>query len=428
MAFQTGTSANFIDLLNDLVTFATANGWVLEKSELETTNVEARYLRGPGSASEAPVHVNIRTGAVPLDGEFWWEVRAAASFDGAFTFSNQPSSSPDTYLLLADSTIDYWFMVSDRRIIVVAKISTSYFSMYAGFFLPFATPQEYPLPLYVGASRSTPTIFTTTNSGIRGIADPGINAAWLRNAAGTWERIYNHNDNTANDDSFLSHRSADYYTWPYYTGGGTSGTDDFPTIDIRPPPGDPDANLLIPVHIFGSNIGRGVLGLLEEVYWIPGFGVGAEQTFTIASRRATGTLTLTANLADGDTVTIGTRTYTFQDTLTDVDGNVHIGTTTQATLENLRDAINLGLGAGFDFAASTTVHPTVAAENPTASALTVVAKQGGPAGDTIATTETSTNASWAAATLQGGGSNDEFTIFPNVTRNSANHFFALKNV
>jgi hypothetical protein len=50
MAVETGTASGWLDLLDKLVTFAVANGWVVEKSVTVTAGqVEERYLRGPGS-------------------------------------------------------------------------------------------------------------------------------------------------------------------------------------------------------------------------------------------------------------------------------------------------------------------------------------------------------------------------------------------
>jgi hypothetical protein len=72
MAVETGTASGWLDLLDKLVTFAVANGWVVEKSVTVTAGqVEERYLRGPGSLDTAPVHVNIRTGATPVEGIYW---------------------------------------------------------------------------------------------------------------------------------------------------------------------------------------------------------------------------------------------------------------------------------------------------------------------------------------------------------------------
>ena len=121
-----------------------------------------------------------------------------------------------------------------------------------------------------------------------------------------------------------------------------------------------------------------------------------------ANAFATGTLTNTGNFANGDTVTTGTKTYTFQTVLTNVDGNVLIGATASDSLDNLIAAINLGAGSGTVYAAATTANGFVSAVAGAGDTMDVTALLGGTQGNLIATTDTSANASWGAATLSGG--------------------------
>ena len=124
---------------------------------------------------------------------------------------------------------------------------------------------------------------------------------------------------------------------------------------------------------------------------------------------ATGTLTIDTNPLDGDTVTIGARSYTFQDTLTNVAGNVFIGISAAATRNNLVAAIMLAAGSGTAYAAATTVHPTVTAVALSTSNATISAKTAGTAGNSIVTTSDfdDTDSGFAAATLT-GGSNTQY--------------------
>lgn len=84
--------------------------------------------------------------------------------------------------------------------------------------------------------------------------------------------------------------------------------------------------------------------------------VGASQTLTLDDA---------LEATDGETIVIGSKTYTFQATLTDVDGNVHIGADVAGTVSNLVAAINLSdegesaTSAGTDYAASMTRNPDV---------------------------------------------------------------------
>lgn len=128
---------------------------------------------------------------------------------------------------------------------------------------------------------------------------------------------------------------------------------------------------------------------------------------TTAAVAATGTLTFTGNALNTETVTIGGKVYTFQTVLTNVNGNVLIGGSASASLDNLIAAINLGAGAGTLYAAATTLHPTVSAAAGAGDTMVGTAKTAGSAGNAITTTTTVTGASWTGATLAGG---DEATI------------------
>lgn len=123
---------------------------------------------------------------------------------------------------------------------------------------------------------------------------------------------------------------------------------------------------------------------------------------------ATGLLTFTDQPEDTETVVIGGKTYTFQAVLTNTDGNVLRGATLADSITNLKNAINLGTGAGTTYAASTTIHPDVSATD-SATILTVTAKVAGEDGNAITTTATVADASWGDATLTGGDAGSRWT-------------------
>lgn len=137
-------------------------------------------------------------------------------------------------------------------------------------------------------------------------------------------------------------------------------------------------------------------------------------SLTLTAVAATGTLTLSANVSNLDSVTIGTKTYTFQTVLTDVDGNVLIGATASDSIDNLIAAINRSAGAGITYAESTIKHTQVTAAAGAGDTMDVTAIIAGSAGNAIATTETSATASWGNATLTGGtdGQKADLTNIP----------------
>jgi hypothetical protein len=119
-----------------------------------------------------------------------------------------------------------------------------------------------------------------------------------------------------------------------------------------------------------------------------------------ASRLLTSTGTAPAN---GATVTIGTRVYTFQTVLTNVAGNVLIGGSAAIALDNLKSAVNRDAGtAGTAYAAATTAHPDVEATTNDNTTQLFVAKVAGVAGNSIAVTDTSDTLSFPTTTLTGG--------------------------
>lgn len=110
----------------------------------------------------------------------------------------------------------------------------------------------------------------------------------------------------------------------------------------------------------------------------------------VAATASQGTLTMDTVPADGDTVTIDTKVYTFQTTLLVGDGNVAIGADLAASKVNLVAAINLTGTEGVEYGAGMTKHPTVSIATFVVNDAVLTAITPGAAGDTIATTETFT--------------------------------------
>lgn len=174
---------------------------------------------------------------------------------------------------------------------------------------------------------------------------------------------------------------------------GTTPTIDLSVIEMI----DNGFTLAYDAQTANFTVGRTVQGKLSHAK-----GLIMSDSDVLSAVAATGILTLGANAGEADIVTIGSKVYTFQATLTDVDGNVHIGATASDTLDNLIDAINLGAGAGVDYAASMTLHPTVSAVAGAGDTMDVTANTAGAAGNAIVSTTDIATSSFAAGTLEGG--------------------------
>lgn len=87
-------------------------------------------------------------------------------------------------------------------------------------------------------------------------------------------------------------------------------------------------------------------------------------------------------------MTIDSEVYTYQDTLTNVAGNVAIGATLATAQENIVAAVARADGYGTKYAAATDQHPTVTMADFATDDALLTARTPGAAGDSIATTET----------------------------------------
>ena len=110
-------------------------------------------------------------------------------------------------------------------------------------------------------------------------------------------------------------------------------------------------------------------------------------------------LTVTGQPANAQTITLGSKVYTFQTVLTNSDGNVFIGATLAITLANLLAALNLAAGSGTLYAAATTKAPLASGVGSTATTLTVGARRNGMSGNLVKVSTNVTGATWATPFL-----------------------------
>lgn len=427
-----GTAGNSIATTETLA--GSGNSWgqaLLIGGLIPLEDPDILYIHGPGPTGTENVHINMKTSADIVGGKYYLEVRGAILYDSSLDFENQPGGSLPSYMLTWNGSIPYWLSVSDRRIFITTKSSTRYFSMYAGFFLPYATPVEYPYPLFISATVGvTPPIYTEVGSEIRSAVDPASLQGHVRAQGGSWVKTHNHDNFGTGDDSYDNREAGTYYTWPYYSGGTIGLSNRLRDLDVRPPSGLIDMLTPTPIEIIGDREDEGILGILEGAFFVPGFGASAEQTFNVAALAATGILTLAENVANNETVTIDGKVYTFQTVLTDVDGNVLIGATASDSLDNLIAAIGLRAGRGTTYAALTIIHPTVTVEAGAGDTMDATAKAPGTDGNSIGSTETLAGVgnSWGGATLSGGTAGDDYIIFPCVYKVDVNHFYAVAQI
>lgn len=308
MAFTTGTATDYIDLANKLrLWLTTTAGWtqLAWTPGNVTTGGMSLYLRAPGAATDKQVFVNIRSFFDDTQPAYSWEIRGAIAYDSSVAFESQPGVSTACYMSGWKSTTTYWFYANDRRVIVVAKVNTSYLSMYAGFGLPWATPAEYPFPLYIAGSDGFLRPYNNTNSAHSSFVRPGgassdsagdFNGGKIRYQDGTWQRVRNQQAGTPNNFPWGFNTSAPM-VYPYSMPCGNANADarnwtavannvgavvDSGTIDnlVATAQGE---RLMMPVSILSSIEPANGMAL-DGVYFPMGQGLTPEQTATLGSR------------------------------------------------------------------------------------------------------------------------------------------------
>jgi hypothetical protein len=283
MAVTTGTAANYKDLLDKLRLYLVAQGWTVNAWAPGAGAADPSQLdvMGPGNVGGQQPKIGIQTDRDTVTNAYTWQVGAYPQYNAALGYGQQNNNSPSVNLCLWDNTMEYWFYVNNTRFIVIAKIGTYYMSMYAGFFLPYALPAEYPYPYYVGATYATKQPFNYVNGAMRSFADPGRGAAYyMRRESLTW-CIFHNSDQQFNVDDAYYGLTDSAIIWPYRSFFGDN--DESYPYDLgvaffqymRPPVGGKMPLFQLQIMDLPERV---IPGCLDGVFATGGFNRISEQT------------------------------------------------------------------------------------------------------------------------------------------------------
>jgi hypothetical protein len=299
----TGTATDDQDLYAKLITFLTTDTDLVSAGE-EWTEVwdhddgdEAGIvLQGPGLAGTDEIYIGLRLVRDVGADSYAIEVSGMTGYqDGGEEMGDHVNVSPQPVRSFADSgSMTYWFIASGRHFIVVTKISTIFEALYAGWFLPFGTPSEYPYPMFIGGSAgpeqthsSSPKSWRDDVTGHSLFPWPSFNtfsgylynsSAHVLSPSGDWLELSNSNE------------FSDGTVGPFVTRGNryTEGGD---TTGVFPPSpthknqmdcygGD---KMIHPVTLHRIDSGNQTYGVLDGVFRCQGVGIGAEDKITVDS-------------------------------------------------------------------------------------------------------------------------------------------------
>lgn len=295
MAYATGTATDYLDLFERFRTFITSNAALVAAGQQWTqmrystseagTGRRVLMLRGPGNAGTDQIYVNLQTDFNTPNDWYNWKIWGATGYNAATAYNDQPgqtsaagrtgywarfwySTTPGA------SAIPYWFIADGRCFKIIAKVSNTYQQLFGGFFLPYATPNEYPYPLMIGAM-GYQAEYRWSQSDYRNWAYwKGYYASAHRWIDGAW-----HEHATVNSSyTGYSTGNSDLATlvWPknsrHIDGQGFDGSYRLAPLSLY--------------HFNGANadIGARFYGMLPGIFHVSGYQNGSENIITIDAK------------------------------------------------------------------------------------------------------------------------------------------------
>ena len=128
---------------------AELNGWTTLRYDVTSANREL-ILKGVGLSGTEEIYIGFR--CYQSTGADYYNMTAAVftAYIAGNTFSTQPGVALSAFPC-HNLRIDYWLAVNAQRITAGLKVGTPvYVTFYAGKFLPYTLPTQWPYPVAVG--------------------------------------------------------------------------------------------------------------------------------------------------------------------------------------------------------------------------------------------------------------------------------------
>lgn len=176
------------------LTFSTQN-WIVNRNVASSTSVidivgtaggggtqtleREVQIQGPGLAGTDEIYVGLIEVRDTAVGSFNWLIQGFTGFGSGLDFIDQPGASYvspteiPAFVALAGGSIECWFYITPRTLHGVMRIGTTYVNFNFGFLNPYATPAEFPYPLYIGGSTAKwNQLFSESGNAQSGMVDP----------------------------------------------------------------------------------------------------------------------------------------------------------------------------------------------------------------------------------------------------------------
>jgi hypothetical protein len=236
--------------------------WAINRREQDKV-----FLQGPGLSGDDEIYCYIKTYFDAGMDYYNWELGAADGYTATADETGQPNAGPPGWMPLWNTSIPYWFVANGRRFVVMAKVSTTYHGCYAGLYLPFATPTQFPYPMMCGGSSGQKTArwSDTTSNKTRLFCMAGILSTYVRHIDGGWNNVTGHTEGqTAAATKFILH--------PY----GASTPTYSKVGEMREGIGGSYPLTPITIVNLDNGITKGDEGELDGCFHVSGFGNASE--------------------------------------------------------------------------------------------------------------------------------------------------------
>lgn len=245
-----GTLAHYM-MLDVIKTFAAANGYTILRYDTASFEREL-IMKAPGLSGTDSIFLGFKTYHNVAADYYNMTVGTFTGYVSGNTFAGQPGAFISG-IPAHNNRIDYWLSLNGQRIILAMKVGTPvYESAYAGKFLPYATPGQYPYPVACGGMLvgEATTRYSDT-----------IHSMPYKGARSTFKFWFN-------SGSYVQPT-----TWPWSTNVYAASSGNYQLRDNN------SQYALLPVLVFDSN---GIYGELDGIYFISGFNNAVENTIVIS--------------------------------------------------------------------------------------------------------------------------------------------------
>lgn len=266
MAYTTGTCADGYELQTKIKDYLTTNSWTNLKDTGAGPSREMLF-QNPDASVCIGFQSVLNAGIETRQNYFNLLLNVFDSYNASLTFYNQSgsvintsTSSPAPLLTVSFEPMKYWFILNERRLIIVTYAEQTYCVAYLGKFIPHGSPEQYTKPFFLGGTGYLATTsMKNTSAYFRNFFEPDHNS----NRSNFMLQVKDHK-NTWNVGKWIkSFFNTVIYPTPYV----------FYWYDVE--------NKIIKAHPAQLISGEYTLGILDGFYATERFGLSAESTVVI---------------------------------------------------------------------------------------------------------------------------------------------------